>query len=90
MKSKVSGTFFLLAILYLNLPRLISIISWSKLAIKMKQTFLFLAVIASFDWTASSPPNFNYDFTGFHQLTKLLTTNCNDIEGQVRIFHLHV
>ena len=51
----------------------------------MKLTFLFLVVITSFDWTASSPPNFNYDFTGFHQLTKLLTTNCNDIEGQVCI-----
>ena len=31
----------------------------------------------------SNPPNFNYDFTGFKQLTKLLPTNCNDITGQV-------
>ena len=45
-------------------------------------------VIVDFDWTASNPPNFNYDFTGFHQQTKLLTTNCNDIEGQVMFYLL--
>ena len=76
MKSKVSGTFFLLAILYLNLPRLISIISLSKFAVKMMLAFLFLVVIASLDWTASNPPNFDYDFTGFHQLTLSLRVSC--------------
>jgi hypothetical protein len=43
---------------------------------------IFIAV-QLFGGCLSNPPNFNYDFSGFHQLTKLLTTSCSGIEGQV-------
>jgi hypothetical protein len=49
----------------------------------MKFVLAVFVFVSLFDWSISNPPNFNYDFSGLHQLTKLLTTNCNDIEGQV-------
>ena len=35
----------------------------------------------------SNPPNFDFDFTGFTQLTQLLPTTCSDIVGQVCQFN---
>ena len=51
----------------------------------MKSFLVFLVIVSTFDRSWSNPPNFNYDFSGLHQQTQLLTTNCNDIEGQVEI-----
>ena len=35
----------------------------------------------------SNPPNFDFDFIGFTQLTQLLPTTCSDIVGQVCQFN---
>jgi hypothetical protein len=41
---------------------------------------LFLTFVG---FSSSNPPNFDYDFSGFDRLTKLLATNCSNIENQV-------
>jgi hypothetical protein len=41
---------------------------------------LFLTIVG---FSSSNPPNFDYDFSGFDRLTKLLATNCSNIENKV-------
>ena len=49
----------------------------------VKIIFVAFLCLTIFCLAVSNPPEFNYDFTGFQQLTKLLPTNCDNITGQV-------
>jgi hypothetical protein len=49
--------------------------------------FLTIFALGVIGLVQSIPPDFDYDFSGFKQLTQLMPTTCNDIEGQVCAYH---
>ena len=44
---------------------------------------LILFVLGCIGLVQCDPPDFDYDFSGFEQLTQLMPTTCDDIEVQV-------
>ena len=77
-------TFNVLKILISYITKYYSNLTKIEIFFQSKMKFcLFVFAFGCIGLVQCDPPNFDYDFSGFKQLTQLMPTTCDEIEVQV-------